>query len=351
VDDLRGRAAHAAGVEAPKLVQLHRVTWASIAVVAVIGLVAYAIIASLSNIGLSTLVDELKGAEGIWLLWALLLSPMIQLALAFSTIGASARPVRYRPVALLQYAVQFIQLAVPTSAARVALEARFFQRNGAEVGAAVSVGLIDSVCGFVVQVSLILVITLTGLANLDLSSARSSSSSSSSQSSGGHPFLVLVVVLVLLSIVLVVVIPRYRRMVTQGLPKARSWIRAQASSSIHALRVLRSPSKSTMIFLGNLVAQVLQAVVLGLCLRAFGHHVPLAGLILVNTAASLFAGFMPVPGGMGVAEAAYTAGLVGLGIPSAAAMSTAIAFRLVTFYIPPAWGWLAMARLRADAYI
>ena len=61
-------------------------------------------------------------------------------------------------------------------------------------------------------------------------------------------------------------------------------------------------------------------------------------LILANTVVSMFAGFMPVPGGMGVAEAGYTAALVALGVPNAAAMSTAIAFRLVTFYLPPIWG-------------
>jgi uncharacterized membrane protein YbhN (UPF0104 family) len=80
------------------------------------------------------------------------------------------------------------------------------------------------------------------------------------------------------------------------------------------------------------------AIILGMCLKAFGHSATLAQLILVNTFVSLFAGFMPVPGGMGVAGAGYTAGLEAIGIPSAVAMSTAIAFRLVTFYLPPIWG-------------
>jgi hypothetical protein len=70
-----------------------------------------------------------------------------------------------------------------------------------------------------------------------------------------------------------------------------------------------------MVFAGKLGAQLLQAVILGLCLRAFGHHATMAELILVNSIADLLAGFMPVPGGMGVAEAAYTAGLVALGVP------------------------------------
>jgi uncharacterized protein (TIRG00374 family) len=106
-----------------------------------------------------------------------------------------------------------------------------------------------------------------------------------------------------------------------------------------------------MIFAGNLGAQLLQAVILGLCLRAFGHHATMAELILVNTLSSLLAGFMPVPGGMGVAEAAYTAGLVAIGVPSAPAMSTAIAFRLVTYFLPPLWGAAAMRWLRQHAYL
>jgi uncharacterized membrane protein YbhN (UPF0104 family) len=71
-----------------------------------------------------------------------------------------------------------------------------------------------------------------------------------------------------------------------------------------------------------------QAIILGLCLRAFGHHATMAELLLVNTIATLLAGFMPVPGGMGVADAAYTTGLVALGVPNATAMST-----------PPPSGW------------
>ncbi len=115
--------------------------------------------------------------------------------------------------------------------------------------------------------------------------------------------------------------------------------------------VLRSPVRVGMIFAGNLGAQLLQAIILGLCLRAFGHHATMAELILVNSIADLLAGFMPVPGGMGVAEAAYTAGLVALGVPNAAAMSTAIAFRAITYFLPPVWGAIALRWLRQHSFI
>lgn len=60
---------------------------------------------------------------------------------------------------------------------------------------------------------------------------------------------------------------------------------------------------------------------------------------------------MPVPGGVGVAEGGYTAALVALGVPNAAAMSTALAFRLVTFCLPPIWGGFAMRWLDRHDYV
>ncbi|HXY71549.1 MAG TPA: lysylphosphatidylglycerol synthase transmembrane domain-containing protein [Actinomycetota bacterium] len=351
LDHLRKLASEAVGTEPPALEKLRRVSWGSIALVVLLGIVAYSVIAAIANIGVQTLIDDLKKADPWWLLGALLMSPTIQVAQAFGTIGASIRPVRFVPVLMLQYSIQFIALAVPSSAARVALEVRFFERNGVDPGGAVSIGAIDSVCGFVVQIALILVITLTGLAHLSLSSSSSSSSTTSGSSSGGIGLIGLTIALLLVGLLIGLVVPRFRHAMRDAIPRLRASLRAQLAASASALRVLRSPSKLLLIFAGNLASQTLQAIILGVCLGSFGYHTPLAGLILVNTFVSLFAGFMPVPGGMGVAEAGYTAGLVALGIPNSIAMSTAIAYRLVTFYLPPLWGSLAMRWLRRNAYI
>ncbi len=311
VDDLRKLAAKTAGMEPPKLEQIRRVTWASLALVVILGIAAYAVISAV----------------------AVLLSPVVQVGQAFSTMGASPRPLRLGPVLLFQYAIQFVALAVPSSAARIALEIRFFERIGVTATGAVAVGVIDSVCGFVVQVLLILSITLSGLGSLNLSAQGS-------DRSFNGKLLVLALVLLALAVIVAVAVPRIRALV-----------RGRVADLAVALRVLRSPSKVALIFLGNLAAQVLLAVLLGMCLRAFGQRATMANLILVNTLVSLFAGFMPVPGGMGVAEAAYTTGLVALGIPHAAALSTTLVYRLVTFYLPPLWGAPAMRWLRRNSYL
>lgn len=334
IDELRDSVSEAIGVEPPALEQLRRVSVRSILTVVVVGLVAYALISAVSNVGVDTLVDEFATADLPWLIAALLGVPVVGVAQAFSTVGACLRPVRFGPVLMLQYAIQFIQLAVPSSAARIALEIRFFQRIGLSRTGAIAVGAIDSVSGFVVQIVLILTISLSGLVTLQLGSEGKS-----------RPSFDGTWLLVAAGVVLVLVL------VALAIPRTRNLIKGKAADVRESLRVFQRPSKVAMIFGGNLAAQLLFAMILGACARAFGQDLTLADLLLANTIVSLFAGFMPVPGGMGVAEAGYTAALVALGVPNAAAMSTAIAFRLVTFYLPPIWGGLAMRWLGRHDYV
>ena len=228
LEALRKASADAAGVELPKLAKLRRVSIQSIGLVLLIALVAYAIISALADVGLANLVDEFKAADLGWLAVALALSPVIPVAQAVATLGASFRPLRFGPVLMLEYAIQFIALAVPSSAARLALDVRFFGRNGIEGGAALSIGVIASVCGFIIQVLLIVVISLSGLASLDLggAGATTTSSASDASSTGGHPLLLLTAVLVVLGVSVTLAVPKYRTAVRLAVPRYRAMLRA-----------------------------------------------------------------------------------------------------------------------------
>jgi uncharacterized protein (TIRG00374 family) len=109
--------------------------------------------------------------------------------------------------------------------------------------------------------------------------------------------------------------------------------------------VLRSPSKVLQLVGGNLGSQLLYALCLGACLHPFGESLPLASLILVNSAASLLNGLSPVPGGLGVVETGLVAGLTAAGIPADVAVPTALTHRLVTAWITPVFGWFAFRNL------
>ncbi|MDQ0374758.1 lysylphosphatidylglycerol synthase transmembrane domain-containing protein [Cellulomonas humilata] len=349
VDELRAAAVAAAGVEEPPLERLRRVTPKSIGTLLLSALIIYVVVTMLAGVDLASVAAALASADWVWLVAALLLSPFIQTALAGATLGAALARLRYFPVLMLQYSIQFISLVLPSSAARLALEVRFFQKFGIPAGSALSFGLIDSVTGFVVQASLILLIVVSGLPGFT-SSLSTGSSSDDSGSSSPSLIAVLVAVLVLTAVVTLAV-PRLRHRVTARIPKIRAAIAEQARSAQSALGVLRKPAKVSAMLGGNLGAQLLQAGVLALCLQAFGQTAHFSQLILINTAVSLFAGLMPVPGGMGVTEAGFTVGLQAIGVPSAIAVSTAITYRLVTFYIPPIWGAAAMRWLRRQEYV
>ena len=100
-----------------------------------------------------------------------------------------------------------------------------------------------------------------------------------------------------------------------AVPKVRSFIRAKVAEASSVLRSLRDPRKLVLLVGGNLGSRIVLAVVLSFSLQAFGFRLPLGELLLVNTIVSLFAGLLPIPGGIGVAEAATTAGLVAFGCP------------------------------------
>jgi uncharacterized membrane protein YbhN (UPF0104 family) len=333
LDVIRTRAADAAETEPPKLQPLRRVTWSSLLIVALLIFATWAVFTAVSDVGLSTIASELAGADAAWLWFALAVSPLAQVAEAFSTMGACPRPLRLGPAIGLQFAIRFVALAVPTSAGRVALNVRFFQRAGLSTSPAIAVGLVDSVAGFVVQVFLLVTIWIAGLATLTLSTGGLDLNISSQT----------VVAIVIGAVVVIACV--------FTVPKVRNAIRPRLAEAAEALAVLRTPSKVLELFAGNLAAQVVLAAVLGLCLRAFGEHATLAELILVNTLASLLSGVLPVPGGIGVMEAAIGGGLVAIGIPQPAAVSAAILYRLITFYLPPIWGAYAMRVLRRRGYL
>jgi uncharacterized membrane protein YbhN (UPF0104 family) len=348
--DLQKSAVARLGVEAPPLQQLRRVTLKSVVIVALIAIMAYAIIGAFAGVDVQSVVDALSSASIPLVLLALALSPTIQLAFAFSTLGSTMVRLAYVPVLMLQYAIQFIALCLPSTAARLALEIRFFQRFGVAPTPAVTMGMIDSFSGFVVQIMLIALILLSDLPGFTTQVFGSSSSSTSTDDSGPS-LLVLVAVFAVGALIVTLIVPRLRHRLLGNIPRIRRHVAEQRVKAGDALLVLRNPRKVTTMLLGNLGAQVIQAVVLGVCLAAFGETAALSQLILINTAVSLFAGLMPVPGGMGVAEAGYTAGLQAIGIPAPIAVSTAITFRLVTFYLPPIWGSVAMRWLRRHEYV
>lgn len=340
VDALRSAAAGVIGVDEPEMVQLRRVSPRTLITLAVVILVAFALVSALSDVGLAEIVDTLSRADPVWLIAALFVAQLPFFTQAVATRGACPRPLPYGPVVLLELAIAFVALAVPSTAGRLALGIRFFQRQGVPPATAVSISAIDSFSGFLVQIGLLVLTLVVGVGSVDLSFSLPSDTNLD----GLLTALAVVAAVAVVLAVAAVSLPRIRNRILER-------VRPILSEALETVRGLRSLGKVVQLMGGNLANQFLYALALGLCLRAFGGELNLATLVVVYVAAALFGGFMPVPGGIGVVEAALAAGLIAAGIDSATATASALVFRMLTFYLPPLWGWVAVRWLERRSYL
>jgi glycosyltransferase 2 family protein len=137
-----------------------------------------------------------------------------------------------------------------------------------------------------------------------------------------------------------------------ALPKVRARLLPPIRSALSSLwAVARDPGKRLELFGGNLLSELFYALTLGAACLAYGVDLTLAQLLLVNTAASAFSGLIPVPGGVGAAEASLTAGLVAMGVDESTAFAIAFTHRLCTYYLPPIWGYFSMRWLGRKGFI
>ena len=331
--DLRAAAAQATGVKAPDIVPLRRVRLRDLVLTALVIAAAYGLISQLADIGFGTIADELANADVAWVVAALVIAQLTFVAQGVSLRGSVLTPLPLLPCVVLQSAIKFINATVPSSAGRIGMNVRFLQQMGAGTGEAVAAGTVNDASETVVQV-------LVVLATLPIVKGHIDTSQVDLKAPDGR--LVAAIVGALLAVIVVVlVVPSLRAKV---LPTVRTALSSLA-------KVARTRSKRLELFGGQLAAQILFALTLGAVCRAYGVDLTLADLLLINAAASAFAGAVPVPGGVGAAEAGLTAGLVAVGVDESVAFAIAFTHRLCTYYLPPLWGYLSMQWLRRKAYI
>ena len=331
IDDLRKAVVAEFGGEEQELQTIRRFSVGNVVMWVLLAVVAYGMIGAVQSVGLSSIVDSVSQANMAILLLALVLAQVPRVASAFAVSRAAPIPVPLGRLTLLEFAITFVNLAVPSTAARVAVNIRFFQRNGLDRTTAIGVGGLDSVAGFVSQISLILVIVGFGLGSLNLDI------SASAPNLNGQLILIAVVAIVI-GVAVVALVPKFRDPVV-AVTKT-TWTKIGP--------LLSSPSRLISVVLANVLVQLLFSLAMYTVLRAFGQDVGFADVVLVNVGVALFAGLMPVPGGVGVTEAALTAGFTAIGVDSATAMAAAITYRLLTFYLPPCLGYFALRSLRTQ---
>jgi uncharacterized membrane protein YbhN (UPF0104 family)/tRNA A-37 threonylcarbamoyl transferase component Bud32 len=333
LEKLRGTAAEAAGTAPVEIVPMTRIRPRNLLITAAVAVSAYLLIGQLADIGFKTIADDLRHAQLAWLITGLVVTTLGFVPEAISLRGAVATPLPLLPCVVFKSALKFVNLTVPGAAGSVAATVRFVQRMGGSVTEAVASGAVDDVAEKVVQVLLVLLmlpLVHDSLGNIDIHV--------------GTPdgrLVAAIVAAFVVSVLVILLVPAVNKMV---IPRLRE--------GIAALRVvLRDRRKRLELFGGNVAGELTFALSLGAVCHAYGVGLSIAELIAINVGASVLAGFIPVPGGVGAAEATLTAGLVAFGVDESTAFAIAITQRLCTQYLPPIWGYFSLQWLQKRGFV
>ncbi len=222
-----------------------------------------------------------------------------------------------------QVASSFAQLVGPASAGKMALAGRFLQRNGlTSAEASASVGL-NSIAGIVTHLLL-----MTGF----FAWAGGADVGGISLPSVGT--LLLAVGVGIAGVAIAALFPQVRRLVIRpvvdGVRRAAGYVS----------QVMRSPIRVGALLGGSTLITMTYVFAMVFAVEAFGGGLTVAQIGAAYLGAAAIANIAPTPGGIGTLEAAIVAALTGFGLEAGIAISAVLTFRLATFWLPIAPGWL-----------
>jgi glycosyltransferase 2 family protein len=331
----RAAAAAASGREDQDLARIQRVRPRTLLVIAIAAGAYYLLLPKLAQAGSGW--RAMLSPDWAWLPLVIALSAVTYLASAVALMGAVPQRIRFWPTVLAQGASSFVNRVSYANVGGMALNARFLQKSGVDASAGVAAVGVNSLAGAIVH--LILIVVFFTWAGKGLGKAFKLPSSSTL-------LVILAVVAAIVGIVGIVLATRPGRRFASG--KIVPGLRSAAAS---LKRVAQSPGKMTMLFGGSALITLAYIGALAASIEALGGGPGIVLIGAVYLASSALAAAAPTPGGLGALETATVAGLTGVGMAAGPAVSAVLLWRLATYWLPIAPGWLSWRVLQRRDYI
>ena len=293
-------------------------------IVTVVGMVAlWTLLARMNFEQISTVVAQ---ANIWWILGALAFSLATYLGAGLALVALSPTKLSVWTSTEVHLASSVVSLVAPAGVGGAAINLRFLNRKGVPTPVGVATVALVQIIQFVVTVVLLIVLAAT-----------TGQSTGLSLPSGW----VMVAAAALVAVVTVALV----------IPRVRSFLWAKAEPTYRQvwprlMWILSNPGRLTLGAAGTVLLSLSYILSFAASLWAFGYTLPFSVLAITYLASNTVGSVVPAPGGIGPVEIALTAGLATAGVPGGVALSAAIVYRLVTFWIPIPVGWLSLRRLQ-----
>ena len=328
----RKSAAAASGRQDTELASIQRVRPRTLLAVAALAGAFYFLLPKLAQVGSSW--QAVQSANWAWVPLVIALSATTYLASAIGLMGAISQRIRLWPTVLAQGASSFINRVSPANVGGMALNARYLQKSGVDTSAGVAAVGVNSLVGAIVH--LILIVVFFAWSGSGLGQAFKLPSSSK----------LLAILAVVVAVIGIVLASRPGRRFAKG--KLIPGLRSAATSLRY---VAQRPGKMAMLFGGSVLVTLAYIGAFAASVEAFGGGPGIVVIGAVYLGASALAAAAPTPGGLGAIEAALVAGLTGVGMAAGPAVSAVLLYRLATYWLPVAPGWLCWRVLQRREYV
>jgi len=290
----------------------------------VLALVAGAIILSVFNT--QELLAALEESNPWWLLVAFGWMLLTFVGAALALIAFSPIKLPWWRVLLVQVAATYVALAVPAGVGPAAMNGRMLTKRGVPAPLAVATVAL-------IQVSAV-VVTVTGLVTLTLLTG-------SEGTLGDLPSAAILIGVgcSIAVVALSLLVPRVRRWAaSRVLPTlGQTWPRLA--------QILSKPGRLLIGIAGNAILTVGFIGAFHATLEALGQSIPLVDLAVVFFLGNTVGALIPTPGGIGAVDIALSTALAGAGVNPAVAISAALVYRFITFWLRIPMGFFAMKYL------
>jgi undecaprenyl-diphosphatase len=249
---------------------------------------------------------------------------------ALSYIALALHPLEVKETTLVELAASGVNRVLPAGTGSIGIHALFLTRkdhSGAEAAAVVSM---NNAIGFAEHMILL------GLLLLVASGTKSVGWSLKIPS-----FTIWIILVAAVLLLITLAIPAVRQAV------GGFWQHFLQSLAQYKKR----PKHLFFAYLAAVGVTLTNFIIFAVAAHAFHIDIGVTGLFLAFTLGVLVGAALPTPGGLGGVEAGLVAGLVARGVEPTPALAAAIAFRLITYWLPLLVGTPAFFVARARKLI
>ncbi|MBP3222783.1 MAG: flippase-like domain-containing protein [Actinomycetaceae bacterium] len=305
--------------ESNNQVQIRRFSMKTVMTVLVGIIVVYVI---LGSINWDDMKNTVLRADARWLIAGFAASLLTYFGSGVMLKAYTAEPLKIGESSTVQLAASVISVIAPAGIGHAALNLRFLQKKKVSTAIAVATVSLVQIAQFVTTLVFLGILMLVSHEVVTFSLPTGT--------------IISLVMAVLAGVILTSSVKPLRQ-------KILSFLKPYVEQIVPRLVwLLTHPERIVYGLLGSLVLTAGYIATFGFSLAAFGYSLSIFSLSVTYLVSNSLGALVPSPGGIGPVEGALTAGLVVAGIPYSVALSSALVYRLLTFWLPVPLGWLAL---------